>query len=76
VRGAANNQRLAIGAANQILVSDGTDPAWGAVAASDTLARFIEIGVQSEMEAASSNTRAVTPGRQHFHPATQRLAAT
>ena len=60
VRGAANNQRLAVGTANQILVSDGTDPAWGTVAASDTLAGFIEIGVQSEMEAASSNTRAVT----------------
>jgi hypothetical protein len=38
------------------------------VAASDTIAGRIEIAVQSEMEAGSSNTLAVTPGRQHFHP--------
>lgn len=37
--------------------------------ASDTQAGRIEIAVQSEMEAASSTTLAVTPGRQRFHPA-------
>lgn len=37
-------------------------------AASDTAAGKIEIAVQSEMEAGSDNTRAVPPGRQHFHP--------
>lgn len=37
-------------------------------AASDSATGAIEIAVQSEMEAASSATLAVTPGRQHFHP--------
>lgn len=32
VRGASNNVRLAVGAANRVLRSDGTDPAWGQVA--------------------------------------------
>jgi hypothetical protein len=36
--------------------------------ASDTVDGIIEIAIQSEMEAASSTTLAVTPGRQHFHP--------
>lgn len=38
------------------------------MAASDSAAGTIEIAVQSEMEAGSSATLAVTPGRQHFHP--------
>lgn len=38
-------------------------------AASDTAAGVVEIAVQSEMEARSSTTLAVTPGRQHYHPA-------
>lgn len=37
-------------------------------AASDTVAGVIEYAVQSEQETATSNTLAVTPGRQHFHP--------
>jgi hypothetical protein len=37
--------------------------------ASDTAAGPIEIADRSEMEAASSTTLAVTPGRQHYHPA-------
>lgn len=37
-------------------------------AASDTVAGKIEIAIQSEMEAGSDATRAVTPGRQHYHP--------
>lgn len=37
-------------------------------AASDSQAGVIEVAVQSEMEAGSSTTLAVTPGRQQFHP--------
>lgn len=36
--------------------------------ASDTTVGDIEIAVQAEMEAGTDTTRAVTPGRQHFHP--------
>lgn len=43
-------------------------PAVAGADASDTVKGIIEIAVQSEMEAASSNVLAVTPGRQHFHP--------
>ena len=38
-------------------------------AASDSATGVQENAVQSEMEAASSTTLTVTPGRQHFHPA-------
>lgn len=62
-------ERLALGAANRYLKSDGTDAAWAVlIAASDTAAGILEVAVQSEMEAASSNTRAVPPGRVHNHP--------
>jgi hypothetical protein len=37
-------------------------------AASDTVAGLIEIAIQSEQETATDTVRAVTPGRQHFHP--------
>lgn len=37
-------------------------------AAADDATGIIELAVQSEMEAASSASLAVTPGRQHFHP--------
>lgn len=37
-------------------------------AASDTAAGVIEVADQTEQEAASATNRAVTPGRQHFHP--------
>jgi hypothetical protein len=37
-------------------------------AASDTVAGKIEVAIQSEMEAASSTTLAVTPGRLQYHP--------
>lgn len=36
--------------------------------ASDTATGVLEIAVQSEMETATDVLRAVTPGRQHFHP--------
>lgn len=38
------------------------------VIASDTAAGDIEIAIQSEQETGTDVTRAVTPGRQHFHP--------
>lgn len=37
-------------------------------AASDTVAGLIEIADQTEMEAGSDTARAVSPGRQQFHP--------
>lgn len=37
-------------------------------AASDTVPGLIEIAIQSEMETGTDTGRAVTPGRQHFHP--------
>lgn len=37
-------------------------------AASDTASGIIEIAIQSEMETGTDTVRAVTPGRQHFHP--------
>jgi hypothetical protein len=43
-------------------------PAALSFAASDTIAGGIEVADQSEMEASSSTTLAVTPGRMHFHP--------
>lgn len=36
--------------------------------ASDTVVGGIEIASQAEMEAGTDTTRAVTPGRQHYHP--------
>jgi hypothetical protein len=51
---------------------DATSSRWrrfdGQQAASDTVSGGLEIAVQSEMETGSDNTRAVVPGRQHFHP--------
>lgn len=40
----------------------------GAISASDTQQGLIQIAVQSDLEAGSSLTLAVTPGRQHYHP--------
>lgn len=40
----------------------------GQVLASDTVAGLIEIASQAELEAGTDVARAVTPGRQHFHP--------
>lgn len=37
-------------------------------AASDTASGAIELAVQSEMETGTDVARAVTPGRQHYHP--------
>lgn len=45
-------------------------------AASDTVAGRIEIATQAEQEAGSDATRAVTPGRQHFHPSAAKARVT
>jgi len=49
-------ERLAVGAADTFLGSDGTDPAYVAAA------------TQAEQETGSATNKPVTPGRQHFHP--------
>lgn len=58
------------GSTGQFLgANTGADPTFQALpAASDSAAGTIEVAVQSEMEAGSSTTLAVTPGRQQFHP--------
>jgi hypothetical protein len=48
---------------------------WISASASDSQAGIVEYAVQSEMEAASSNVLAVTPGRVHFHPAVAKFWA-
>jgi hypothetical protein len=68
--------RKAIGADNTVLTAasaqgDGlawTDPNTLIAEASDTVAGKIELAIQSEMETGTDVLRAVTPGRQHFHP--------
>lgn len=47
-----------------------TDPS-----ATDTVEGLIELAIQSEMETGTDVTRAVTPGRQHFHPAASKAWA-
>ena len=75
-RGASNNERLAIGAADTVLKSDGTDPAYGKIVAANvtdgvlTHAKLASgvTATQANMEAASATDVFVPPGRQHFHP--------
>lgn len=52
----ANAARLAVGSAGTVFQSDGTDPAWTDVAAS-----------QAQLETGSSTIVYTTPGRQQFH---------
>lgn len=55
----------------KMLYCDGTDVRDGMTdfpAASDIAAGIIEVADQAEMEAGSSIVRAVSPGRQQFHP--------
>ena len=65
---------IADGNANEVFKTDGSGNIDFATvdslvsAASDTTAGKIEIAVQSEMETATDTTRAVVPGRQHYHP--------
>jgi hypothetical protein len=75
-RGASSNGRLAIGAANTVLGTDGTDPIWAKIVAANitdatiTAAKLASsaYAAQSDMESASSTTLLVAPGVQHFHP--------
>lgn len=55
-------------ALNASALGSGTVPVARLSAASDTAAGIQENADQSEMEAGSSTTLNVTPGRQHFHP--------
>lgn len=67
----AAHQVAAIGTAGRFLGDNGagTLPTFQALtAASDTVAGVIEIAVQSEQETGTDTVRAVTPGRQHYHP--------
>jgi hypothetical protein len=75
-RGAANNGRLAVGAADTVLKTNGTDPSWAKIVAANvtdgtlTHAKLASgvTATQANMEAASATDILVPPGRQHFHP--------
>lgn len=58
------------GDAGEFLKTDGAGSlTWETYpAASDTVAGVIEIAIQSEQETGTDVVRAVTPGRQHYHP--------
>lgn len=62
-RGASAWARLGAGTSGQFLKTQGAaaNPAWADVA-------FQTAASQAEMEASSSTTVPVTPGRQHYHP--------
>ena len=46
----------------------GTEAALSVSSATDTTEGIVELATQAEQEAGTDATRAVTPGRQHFHP--------
>jgi hypothetical protein len=52
----------------QMIVAGYVRPSVSPLAAADSISGPIEIAIQSEMEAGTDVLRAVTPGRQHFHP--------
>jgi hypothetical protein len=75
-RGASSNTRLAIGAPDTLLKSDGTDLSYGKIAAANVthgvlthpkLASGVTAS-QVNMESASATDMFVAPGRLHFHP--------
>lgn len=43
--------------------------AWSQLTATDSVAGTIQIATRNEMQTGTATNRAVTPGRQHFHPA-------
>ena len=53
---------------NSLALAGGTLTGASVDTATDTTTGVVEIAVQTEMEAGSDTARAVTPGRQHFHP--------
>ena len=65
----AATAELTKGGANEVLTSDGTDIAWAAAAGG------LAAASQAEMEAASSNTVAATPGRTQNHPGVAKVRA-
>lgn len=69
-------ERLAVGSANEVVTSDGTDASWGAVPnATDTVVGGLETAIQAEQETGSATDKIVTPGRQQFHPSSPKAWA-
>lgn len=69
VASVAGANEFAVNEAGTSKKASGTQlAAFTSPAASDTVAGLIEIAIQSEQETGTDTTRAVTPGRQHFHP--------
>lgn len=63
--------KVVVGPAAGIIVCSGTaffTYGFDNPVASDTVAGVIEIATQAEQETGTDTTRAVTPGRQHYHP--------
>lgn len=55
------------------MITDERVPSAAPQDASDSVKGLIEIAVQSEMEAGSSTSLAVTPGRQQYHPSAAKV---
>ena len=69
VASVAGANEFAVNEAGSSKKASGTQlAAFTSPAASDTAAGLIEIAIQSEQETGTDVARAVTPGRQHFHP--------
>jgi hypothetical protein len=69
VASVAGSNEFAVNEAGTSKKASGTQlAAFTSPAASDTVAGLIEIAIQSEQETGTDTVRAVTPGRQHFHP--------
>lgn len=76
VRGATNNDRLAVGAADTLLKSDGTDPAWGKLInanITDGVIAYAKLDAavtasQAVMETGTATDSFVAPGRQKYNP--------
>ncbi len=75
-RDATNDVRLAVGAADTLLKSDGTDPSYGRLVNANITDTTIAHGKlatavtasQAVMETGTAVDSFVSPGRQHFHP--------
>jgi hypothetical protein len=69
VASVAGANEFAVNEAGASKKASGTQlAAFTSPAASDTVAGVIEVAIQSEQETGTDTTRAVTSGRQHFHP--------
>jgi hypothetical protein len=69
VASVAGANEFAVNEAGTSKKASGTQlAAFTSPAASDTVAGVIEIAIQGEQETGTDVVRAVTPGRQHFHP--------